>query len=186
MAFTVDFSSPEFTNSLGKIGLYAQLAGVGNNFIGNYYQSRALKNQLSHQSRMDEINARMANLQRESALEQGNRQVGQLTMKAGKLKSSQRVAMAANGLVLGQGSSRDILASTDLMKELDSNTILQNAMQTAFASEATMVNYQNRASMYQAASKAISPAGSAFASLLGGVGQVASSWYNLRAARGIY
>lgn len=90
-----------------------------------------------------EVNARIAELGAQSALEQGNQQVGTLTLKAGQLKSTQRAAMAANGIDLGEGNAVDVQASTDLMKEVDMNQITANAVRSAWG-------YRTQAAQVQA------------------------------------
>lgn len=50
------------------------------------------------QAAVADINARISELGAQSALYQGQQQVGALTLNAGRLKSSQRAAMAANGI----------------------------------------------------------------------------------------
>lgn len=79
-----------------------------------------------------EINARIAELGAQSALAQGEQQSNTLSLKAGQLKSTQRAAMAANGIDLGVGNAAEIQASTDLMKEIDMNQIKSNAISNAW------------------------------------------------------
>jgi len=79
-----------------------------------------------------EANAKIAEMGAESALHQGQQQSAALTLKAGQMKSSQRAAMAANGIDLGVGNAAEIQASTDIMKEIDKNQIEANAIRTAW------------------------------------------------------
>jgi hypothetical protein len=90
-----------------------------------------------------EVNARIAELGAQSALDQGNQQVASLTLKAGQLKSTQRAAMAANGIDLGDGNAVDVLASTEIMKEVDMNQITANAVRSAWG-------YRTQAAQVQA------------------------------------
>lgn len=77
-------------------------------------------------------NAQIAELGAQSALLQGEKEVGTLTLKAGQLKATQRAAMAANGIDLGEGNAVDVLASTEIMKDIDKEQITANAIRTAW------------------------------------------------------
>lgn len=79
-----------------------------------------------------EVNARISEMGAQSALAQGEQQSNVLSLKAGQLKSSQKAAMAANGIDLGVGSAAEVQASTDLMKEIDMNQIQANAVRNAW------------------------------------------------------
>jgi len=106
--------------------------------IGSYYQAKNEKYKLEsksssirHQVEMDKIQARQYEFQASSLLESAHRQIGANTMKSGQIKSSARTSMASNGIVLGVGSSQEVQATTDLIKEIDSLTINSNAVQRA-------------------------------------------------------
>lgn len=166
--------------------------GAINSAIGAYYQSSTLKYQMQSQqsnlefaSKMSEINARNAERSAQSLLLQGERQIGQVTMRAGKIRSSQKASQAARGISLGYGSTAEEIATTDLMKETDAITISANATQAAWAARTQAVNYSNQALMQGVSadnmgrmSNAVSPWMSATSSLVSSGGTVASSWYN--------
>ena len=106
-------------------------------------------------------------------------QVGAVSLNAGRMKSAQRAAMAANGIDLGVGSAAELQASTDIMKEIDMATIEANAMRSAFGYRSQAMNFENEALAKRATAGAISPFGSMASSLLGSAGSVAGSWYSL-------
>jgi len=138
-------------------------------------------------------NARIAELGAQSALQQGQQQVAALSLKAGHLKSSQRAALAANGVDLGAGSAAELQASADIMKDADIETLTANAVRSAWGYRAQATNFQNEALAAQsngwlyrteaqtkrATAAGLSPFGSAATTLLGGAGSVAKSWYEL-------
>jgi len=152
-------------------------AGAASNVIGSYYSAKSSKAQLNLQADMADINARLAEKTAQSALSQGQQQVAQATMRAGQIKSAQRVALAANGVDLGVGNAAELQASTEIMKEIDKNTIEANAVRTAWGYRTQGVNYQNEATMKRASAGAISPGMAATSTLLSEAGKVASSWY---------
>lgn len=156
-----------------------QVVGAVNSAIGNYYGARSQRANLRFQADMAEINARQAELGAQAELQRGQHEIAQLTRHAGQVKSSQRAAMAANGIDLGVGSAAEVLASTDIMKEIDRNTLEANAVRSAWGYRMQATDMQNQATLARASAKSISPVGSALTSLLGGAGQVAGSWYML-------
>ena len=132
-------------STIGGTAMALQLGGALSSTIGSFYSAQTQRDNLRFQADMASINARIAEQSAQSALDAGNRQVGALTLKAGQLKSGQRAAMAANGVDLGQGSAAEVLASTDLMKEIDVNTLTANAVRSAWGYRTQGVNYQNQA-----------------------------------------
>lgn len=171
------FGTTKLPNTLGQISVLGSLFGAVSGTIGSYYNAKAQASAMEHSARMASINAQISELGAQMALKQGEQQVGMLTMKAGRIKSAQRAAMAANGIDLGVGSAAEVTASTDLMKEIDANTIMANAMQSAWGYRTQAMNYQNEALTKSAYADSVSPLSSAAGTLLGNAGQVASQWY---------
>jgi hypothetical protein len=164
---------------MAQASMGLQLGGAATSAVGSFYSARNQRDNLKSQADLAEINARIAELGAESALNQGKQQVANLTLQAGRLKSSQRAAMAANGIDLGTGTAVEIQASTDLMKEIDADTARSNALRSAWGYRTQAANQRNTADMARASARSISPFGSAATSLLGSASSVASSWYML-------
>lgn len=176
---------------LAQASLITQTGGAVASTVGGFFGAGTQKANLRGQAAVAEANARiydtnahLAELSAQSVLEQGQRQVGTLTMKAGQLKSKQRTALAANGVDVGEGNAAEILASTDIMKEIDTNTLTANAARSAWGYRTSAINMQTQASnsridamSKRAMGSAINPGMSAATSLLGSAGAVASSWY---------
>jgi len=164
--------------NMATVGAVAGIFGGINSAYGAFASARSTKNQLEFQARMSEINARMAESQAQSILLSGERQIGQLTLRAGKVASSQKASQAARGIAMGEGSAAEEIATTHLMKEIDSLTINANAVRQAWAARSQGVNYSNQAMMSEASASGISPVSSAGTSLVSSATTVASSWYN--------
>jgi hypothetical protein len=160
------------TSIIGAIGS-AQLART---------QAKANQSALNFQADMSKINARMAERSAQSVLFQGQQQVGNLTLRSGKIKSAQRVAMAANGIDLGEGNAVEVQATTDLMTEIDKNTIEANAIRSAWGYRTQGVNASNTALMASASADSINPNAAATSTLIGSAGNVAQSWYAMNKA----
>jgi hypothetical protein len=179
---------------MSQFGLITSVFGGINGAIGSYFQAQSqqyqLKSQamtLRYQAEMDEINAGVAEFDAQAQLLAGQRAAGATTMKYGQIKGSARAAMAANGIQAGEGSAAEVIASTDLMKEIDTLTINANSVRAAEAIRMKKVNYQNSAMLSGvsadnalASAETVSPLSSGFSSLLNSAGTVANSWYRDR------
>ncbi len=165
------------TADFGKASMVGQVGGALSSIIGSFFAASAQKSALKFQAKMADTNARIAELGAQSTLMQGQSEVGRLTMRAGAIKSSQRASMAANGIDLGVGNAAELQASTDLMKEIDSNQITANAVRNAWGYKLSAVNSSNDALIKSATANSISPLSAAGSSLLGGASRVAQSWY---------
>lgn len=165
------------SGGFGNAAMALQIGGMFSNMIGSFFAADTQKYQLKTQAIIADTNARIAEMGAESALMQGNYEIGALTMKAGQLKSSQRAALAANGVDLGVGNAAETLASTEIMKEIDKNTATANAIRSAWGYRMQGTNFKNEALAARNTAGAISPWMAAGSSLLGGASNVASNWY---------
>ena len=116
---------------LPMASLGMQAAGAAMGTVGSYYSARNTKSNLQLQANLADTNAQIAELGAQSALAQGAKEEQRSRLQTTALKKSQRVALAANGVDLGQGSAAEILTSTDLMGDIDANTIKANAVRNA-------------------------------------------------------
>jgi hypothetical protein len=69
-------------------------------------------------------------------------------MKYGKVKSSARATMAASGGVIGEGSNKEIEATTELMKQIDILQINANTVRASENARTQSQNYKTQAAMY--------------------------------------
>lgn len=166
-------------SGLGYAGLAMSIGGALTGALGAYSAAKSQISALQFQADMAGINARIAELGAQSALAQGEKQIGALTLKAGQVKSGQRAAMAANGIDLGVGSAAEVQASTDIMKEIDANTVNANAVRSAWGYRTQGTSYQNDALIKRATADGINPGPAATSSLLGSASSVAQTWYAL-------
>jgi hypothetical protein len=168
------------SSQLAQAAMTLQIGGGLSSAVGSYYGAKSEQSSLRFQSDIADINARIAELGAQSALNQGQQQVGALTLKSGQIKSSQNAAMAANGIDLGEGNAAEVRASTDIMKEIDANTLIANAVRSAWGYRTQGVNYKNEAALRSAAADTISPFAASATSMLGSAVSVANTWYNYR------
>lgn len=169
--------SSDFT--FGDAALVGQGLGLFGQIAGSFYSAKTQKAQAKAQAEIAESNARLSEISARSALAAGTKNAARVSLQSGQLKSRQRAALAASGVELGHGSAAELLAGTDLLKEVDLNQIESNALSQAWGYRSQASEYQSQAAMARANAKSVSPVGNAFATLLTGAGSVAQSWYNL-------
>lgn len=185
------FLTPGQASQLG--GIFA-VAGAVQGAIGSYYNAKSQQLQLESQASslefqadMSRLNAVQAEFTAQQIMRAGNLKQGQVSLRAGKIKSSQRASMAARGIDLGVGSAVETIATTDLMKEIDMLTVNSETVRSAEAARLQRQNYMTQAAIQDvssenlyASSRTISPSMAATSSLLGSAGSVANAWYQDR------
>ena len=187
-------------SSLASAGLILAMAGALNSAIGSFYSAKSQKYQLKSQKlaaefqrSMSAINARNAEVQAQNIMEAGQRQIGQYTMRAGAQKGAAKASLAARGVQAGVGSAAEVMATADVVKEMDVLTINANTVRQAEAMRMQRVNYLNEGLMAGISAQnlgvtagTIKPGGIAASSLLGSAGQVAGQWAVARQYGGYY
>jgi len=109
--------------------ILSAIGGV-NSAFGSFFGASSQRDNLRFQARMDAINSGMAGLQAKDAMRQGERQQQAIKARGNQVKSSQRVAMAANGLDLGSNLAENLQDSTDAIPEMHATTATANATRT--------------------------------------------------------
>lgn len=165
------------TPSTAGFGTAMQVGGAASSAIGSYYSGQAQASSLQYQASVADSNARLAEKSAQSALQQGEAAAGRAALSTGRLRSTQRAALASSGVDLGEGSAARILSDTEVMGQLDVNTISANAVRAAWGYRTQGTNYRAAALMNNATADGISPTANATSSLLGSASAVASGWY---------
>ena len=179
---------------MSQTGSIFAIGGAVTGAIGSYYAAQNQKAQLESQassmrfqSDISELNAAQAEFTAQQILRAGQQKQGQIGLRAGKIKSSQRASMAARGIDLGVGSAVETIATTDLMKEIDMLTVNADTVRSSEAARLQRQNYLTAsalqdvsASNLAASGDSISPFMAAGSSILGSAGSVANAWYQDR------
>lgn len=160
--------------------LMLQGAGAGMSAIGSYFDAARQRSTLRYRANIADINAGMARTAAQQTLRAGRREGEAQRLRTAAVKGTQRAAMAANNIALGEGSAGRVEASTDLIGEIDAETIAANALRASFGYRTEAVGYQNQALMDRADAGATSPLGAGFTSLLGSATGIARDFYMLR------
>lgn len=98
-------------------------------------------------SKVETYNAKVATLQAADAVRRGEEAVGRNQIKTRVLKGAQRAALAAQGVVVDDGSAADIIADDDTQAARDEQTIRVNAAQEAWGFQVQATDYRARARM---------------------------------------
>ncbi|MBR0568362.1 hypothetical protein J5J83_19750 [Azoarcus sp. L1K30] len=152
-----------YANSNAKSALaldQGKLAGEQNT-LALQYQMETNKLSLDYQASVAESNARLRELQAQSAMLQGERQEQSVRLNTSRIKSRQRVSMAASGVDLGGDSAVNLLTTTDVMGEIDAIMVQSNAARAAWGYRTEAVNDTNQAAFARASASTINPADAA-------------------------
>ncbi|MDR0250183.1 MAG: hypothetical protein LBI35_02565 [Burkholderiales bacterium] len=181
-------ASPIITSSAN---LVTNIANVHSARSGAQYQaeSAALSAQIQQnnwlaQANIAEHNARMMDFAKQTVYAQGQHEAARLGLQVGKVKGRQRAALGASGVDLGVGSAGEVQASTEVMRQIDVNTIETNAMLKAFGFENQVTHYRNQAAMARVTAEGYDPRLARRLSLLESAPSVARSWMGLSTALG--
>lgn len=145
-------------------------------------QAASQQSALETQAQTAANNAELSRIQADDALASGGNSESNSRMQTAGLKGSQRAALAANGVVLGEGSALDLLTSTDYMGEVDALTIRDNAAKQAWGYNIQADNYLTNSAQLSKSASSIDPGKAAGTSLLTGATQVGSQWYAMNRA----
>lgn len=106
----------------------------------------------------------------------GQFQEQQILMKGAQVKGAQITALAASGIEMGSGTALDQLASTDLLKHIDSVNTRYNAEKQAWASRIQAQQFESEAAGADWAGSQISPDQAALWAFMGETGRGMQSW----------
>jgi hypothetical protein len=127
---------------------------------GSYQESKAEKDALKYEESIQKNNAKVAENNRMladqaagDAKKRGEVEAADHLRKVDAMKGQQRSRMAANGLVLNEGSALSLLEDTDFMGRHDAGTIRSNAGREAWGHEIEGMNYQSQANDLKTSAK---------------------------------
>jgi len=182
--------SLQAAQTIGTAGMITAIFGSINSAIGSYYAAESQKNQLKmqaanqrFQAQMARMNARGAEYAAQQTLMMGGREISRYGMQAGQRRSSAQAALAARGGQAGVGSAREVMASMDIVSDIDRLTMNAARVRQAEAQRMQAVNYQTQAVTAGVSAEnlmgtagTISPGLAGFTSLLGSAGNFAQTW----------
>lgn len=133
----------------------------------SYRAAKLEKTLLGLQQDLIELQAQSLQTQADDAMKAGIQQSADVSYRIGQAKSSARTSMAAAGVRVGAaGSSAEILASFDIVKDAQRAVIMQNAIAQSFGYRKQAVDVQNQARAVAAAKRSVSPWAAAITSFI--------------------
>tara|TARA_R100000329_G_scaffold142141_1_gene125376 strand:+ start:147 stop:728 length:582 start_codon:yes stop_codon:yes gene_type:complete len=132
-------------------GISSMLTGfIGDQSKANTQRYLAKSKALNYELQRDlsQINKRMLERQAEHIGRAYNKQIAIRTMKAGQAMSKSKASFAARGIQLGVGSTANVFASAEILKEIDRLTMNTNKVKAMNATRAQAINADIRSKMY--------------------------------------
>lgn len=183
-------AAPSSAGEWKSFGLFMAVTGALTNLVGTYFDAEMRRGQLKSQALSMQFEetmaahaARAAEQDAQATIDASQSDIGILTMRAGAEKASRKVAMAARGLRLGVGSTAEVQATGDLVKEIDRKTISLNAAMNAAARRTEGSNMRTRSIMagvsaqnLEGTRRSINPYMSAGSSLLSSASKLGDAW----------
>ena len=143
--------------SLGFGDKFGLITGIGSTLTGMIANRAAanterykLKSQalnFEHQRDMAKLNRRMLESQAQHIGRAYNKQIAIRTLKAGQAISSTKASFAARGIQMGVGSTANVFASAELVKEIDRLTMNTNKVRAMNNQRLRAVNMGIRGDM---------------------------------------
>ena len=152
---------------MSYIAIAAAVVGV----VGAGTSAYASHQQGKTQQEIANNNAKMAEYAAQDAQKRGEEEAAAAQRRAAALKSSQRVALAANGLDLGYGTAADLQDQVDFFGQADAATARTNASLDAWRLRAGGANDAAQGAAARAAGDA-----QAAGTMLSAASTVAGKW----------
>lgn len=179
------------TGASAYSSLFTEGAGALSSAIGAYSSAQSSNynvgvQQLSAHQRANtaDANARLAELNAQMALRDAHADAAAVGLQAGQVMGEQRAAIGANNVAFDSASAMELQASTDLLKDIDLDTIRSNAARTAWGYrtegafyETEAENERTYADLLEGGKSNATLAGAT--SLLGSASSLTQSWYDI-------
>ncbi|MEE9598139.1 MAG: hypothetical protein V3V96_15315 [Acidiferrobacterales bacterium] len=166
--------------SFAAAGLALSAVSTGMSFFGQKKEASASRAAGEAQNRIMQMNAIVAEQQAVFEQEAGELRVAEIARKGKSIAGEQRATLAANGVVVDQGTAAVLVDDTfDRARQL-TETERVNTAQRVAAQKARAQNFLAQGALAQQTGEAQGEALDigAFSSLTGGLGSVASKWYD--------
>lgn len=165
--------------ALAIASLASTVIGTGLAVSGQRAQAKAQSNEAKFRAAVarnnDIVSRREADLSRARGEQDARRQ----EERTRQLIGTQRATLAANGVVVDQGSAADITADTAEIGALDAITIRRNAEREALLRESQGAEFASESALRERESSSTLRAGrtESFGTVLSGIGSVSSKWH---------
>ena len=145
-------SKSDVTSSIGQI--IQQMPSFSNNFV----MAKIEKEILGLQADLLDMQIQSIQTQADDVMRAGHQASAAVSYQAGQAKSSARASMGASGVrVNAAGSSAEALSSIDIVKDMQRNQIMANAVAQSWGYRRQTVNLQNQVLAIESAKRNITP-----------------------------
>lgn len=139
---------PQINQTMGEIsktlGPTAQIFSAIGTGVQGFNQSRAADAEGRYLQQTYQMNADLARMQAEDAIDRGKTAVRDLKKQTKRLIGAQRAALAAQGIEVGDGSALDVQMDTAGQSAEDQLRIKNNAWREAYGYKTQAVNYESQ------------------------------------------
>ena len=156
------------TTFLAAYGGYIAAAAAA---VGAYTNAQSQKAQNEYMEDVERNNAAIAKNQRADAIMRGGEEANRVQREAERMRGTQVVRLASNGLDISSGTPLAILEDSMFFGQQDAATVRNNAAREAWGYDVQGQNAMASAGMYSNAAKAQKPGQAAGLSLLSSAGQ---------------
>lgn len=164
----------------GMAMMGAQAFGVGMSSVGAIFGAVMQKDMLRSQARLADINAGISDNNARNIVSAGTVEESRVKLAGSQAKATQRAQLGASGVdIAGSPTALARLTGTDVITEVDANTVRANATRAAWGQRFEAGNMRRAAVAARATASSISPGLVGATSLINGATAVASSWYSL-------
>lgn len=118
---------------------------AGGSLLNAYGQSEAIKAKSDFDAKQFELNSRIADMQSDEAIKQGDKAAAAQKTQAKRVVGAQRAALAAQGINIDSGSALDIQQETAEMGAVDAMTIKNNAWRESWGYKMNAANMRGQA-----------------------------------------
>lgn len=159
-----------------------QVGGALTSASGAYFGAKGEKRALERSADVADLNARLSKMSAKSTLRQGQREEQAARIDNRNIRDKQTTGYAGNNIALDSETAIRVMTSTEVLGEIDANTINANAARAAWGYRMEGVQYENEARSARAASSGISPFGQAATSLINSAGDISQNYIKLKKA----
>ena len=157
MAYLADLYNARMSHAQGVYDAHMMgLQGQGEKAALEHQEAMSALNaqrerlNLQQQADMARISAKRQLLSGKAARHAGDHEIARYTLRAGNQEATQRAALAANGVVMDEGSAQELQDSAALMRAVDVQTLRNNAINEAFGHESAAADLFSQAAMAEA------------------------------------
>jgi hypothetical protein len=165
--------------TLAWASLGASVLGAGMGAVGAIQQGKAAKAQGNYQAQVAANNQVIAERAAQDALDRGKQAEAQQRLKGRQIIGAQRAALAANGVLVDEGTAGQITEDQAGINEVDALNTRVNAEREAYNYRLQGANAGNEGQLALIKGRNAEDAAffNATGSILGGAGSVADKWY---------